>query len=304
MLYSNSPVKRTSPISSKICRTSTLPVPFSVLNPAMAIGGHMLWLWFTNIGSIPKRLPIYFLYDHKLLAKLSICGWKVLSVYLKSAVPYDGAVPGASIAVQTSGDFQNFNPHLHAIVSDGCFIDDDSFRMAPAFMLEDLEEAFQYEVLKMLKKEGKNKWCCDRKHAFLASYWFPCIYWWPDLSRWQNWSWQSGQLHSPSLLALKLHFVPESVWIWPFDLPKISGAYENYQFYWKNRNYRNNFTTPWALGYTQSWPTTAWSRLYISELIYDDSDSQVPAFDYWSWFFLKLNCGITGELCPKSSEIW
>ena len=55
----------------------------------------------------------------------------------------------------------------------------------------------------------------------------------------------------------------ESVWIWPFDLPKMSGAYENYQFYWRNRNYRNNFTTPWALGYTQSWPTTAWSGLYL-----------------------------------------
>ncbi len=27
--------------------------------------------------------------------------------------------------------------------------------MAPGFFLEDLEEIFQYEVLKMLKKEGK-----------------------------------------------------------------------------------------------------------------------------------------------------
>ena len=100
-------------------------------------------------------MRIYFLYDRKLLAKLSICGWKVLSAYLKSAVPYDDAVPGASIAVQTYGDFQNFNPHLHAIVSDGCFLDDGNFSTAPGFMLEDLEEAFQYEVLKMLKKEGK-----------------------------------------------------------------------------------------------------------------------------------------------------
>jgi len=31
---------------------------------------------------------------------------------------------------------------FHAIVSDGCFIDGDSFRIAPGFMLEDLEEAF------------------------------------------------------------------------------------------------------------------------------------------------------------------
>jgi hypothetical protein len=34
-------------------------------------------------------------------------------------------------------------------------MDDDSFQMAPGSILEDLEEAFQYEVLKMLKKEGK-----------------------------------------------------------------------------------------------------------------------------------------------------
>ncbi|MCP4117416.1 MAG: hypothetical protein GY737_18885 [Desulfobacteraceae bacterium] len=35
------------------------------------------------------------------------------------------------MAVQTYGDFQNFNPHLHAIVSDGCFLDDGGFKRAP-----------------------------------------------------------------------------------------------------------------------------------------------------------------------------
>jgi len=104
--------------------------------------------------SIPKRLRIYFLYDRKLLAKLSKCAWNVITAYLKSTVP-DDAVPGASIAVQTYGDFLNFNPRLHAIVSDGCFLKDGSFQTASVFMLEDLEEAFHYEVLKMLKKEGK-----------------------------------------------------------------------------------------------------------------------------------------------------
>ena len=64
-------------------------------------------------------------------------------------------MPGASIAVQTYGVFLNFNPHLHAIVSDGCFSKNGDFHMDPGFMLEDLEEIFQYEVLKILKKEGK-----------------------------------------------------------------------------------------------------------------------------------------------------
>ncbi|MCP4722474.1 MAG: hypothetical protein GY860_23695 [Desulfobacteraceae bacterium] len=77
---------------------------------------HRQWVF-----SIPKRLQIYFLFDRKLLEKLSICVWKVIKAYLKSTVPDDSAVPGASIAVQTYGDFLIFNPHLHAIVSDGCF---------------------------------------------------------------------------------------------------------------------------------------------------------------------------------------
>ncbi len=65
------------------------------------------------------------------------------------------APPGASIAVQMYGYFLNFNPHLHAIVSDGCFITNGSFSVAPKFMVTDLNRVFQHEVLKMLKKAGK-----------------------------------------------------------------------------------------------------------------------------------------------------
>ncbi len=98
------------------------------------------------VFSIPKRLRIYFMYDRSLLGKLSKCAWNVTSAFLKSAVPLEGAVPGASIAIQTYGDFLNFNPHLHAIVTDGCFLPDGSFVGIPGFHAEDLEEAFQYEV--------------------------------------------------------------------------------------------------------------------------------------------------------------
>ena len=53
------------------------------------------------------------------------------------------------------GDFLDLNPHLHAIVADGGFFEDNSFRVAPEIVGKNLEKAFQYEVLKMLKKEGK-----------------------------------------------------------------------------------------------------------------------------------------------------
>jgi hypothetical protein len=68
---------------------------------------HRQWVF-----SIPKRLRIYFMFDRKLLTKLSRCAWKVLNLYLMQAVPYDDAKAGAKIAFQSFGDFQNFNPHL------------------------------------------------------------------------------------------------------------------------------------------------------------------------------------------------
>ena len=76
---------------------------------------HRQWVF-----SIPKRLRIYFMFDRKLLSKLSQCVWKVLSVYLKHAVYGEGA-----------------------------------FRVNPTPNPKDLEDLFRYEVFKMLKAEGK-----------------------------------------------------------------------------------------------------------------------------------------------------
>ena len=36
-------------------------------------------------------------------------------------IAYDDAKAGAAVAVQLFGDFQNFNPHLHVLATDGCF---------------------------------------------------------------------------------------------------------------------------------------------------------------------------------------
>jgi hypothetical protein len=48
-----------------------------------------------------------------------------------------------------------FNPHLHAIVTDGCFLESGGFRMALWPTLRDLGEAFRHAIFSMLKKEGK-----------------------------------------------------------------------------------------------------------------------------------------------------
>ena len=97
-------------------------IPYGRRFPARSAAGsfkyvpHRQWVF-----AIPKRLRVYFITHRRLLSKLSQCIWKVLSAYLKSGVPYDDAVPCGMIAVQAFGDFQNFNPHLHIIATDGCF---------------------------------------------------------------------------------------------------------------------------------------------------------------------------------------
>lgn len=110
---------------------------------------HRQWVF-----SIPKRLRVYFMTNRRLVSKLSRCAWKVLSAYLKAGVRYDDAMPGGVIAVQTFGDFQNFNPHLHIIATDGCFYGNGMFIRGPAPVAKVLEDAFRREVFALLKKEG------------------------------------------------------------------------------------------------------------------------------------------------------
>mgnify|MGYP001008438018 CR=1 FL=1 len=111
------------------------------------------------------------MYDRSLLSTLCRCAWKVLSLYLHPSgtsdvrlrsllwltqgVSLDDPKPGAVIAVQTFGDFLNFNPHLHIIASDGCFATDGGFMVGTEPDASSLIDLFRGEVFKMLKKAGK-----------------------------------------------------------------------------------------------------------------------------------------------------
>ena len=112
---------------------------------------HRQWVF-----SLPKRLWIYSRFNRKLLTKLSWCAWKLLIALLKQSVTsFDESVPGAAIAVHTFGDFQQYNPHLHIIATEGCFSGRDTFNKKRAAAAKELEDIFRYEVLKKLKAEGK-----------------------------------------------------------------------------------------------------------------------------------------------------
>ena len=82
----------------------------------------------------------YFLYDRKLLSDLSRCGWEALKLYFQKSVKGNKAVPGACVAIQTFGDLLGFHPHLHILVSDGCFQENSMFtRSKPIFRSQSVD---------------------------------------------------------------------------------------------------------------------------------------------------------------------
>ena len=109
------------------------------------------------VFSIPKILRRYFLYDRKLLSELSLCGWEALKAFFTTGVRDSKAVPGAVVAIQTFGDFLGFHPHLHILVSDGCFHANGMFSVSPSVNTKALEKIFRYKVLKMLLAKDKIK---------------------------------------------------------------------------------------------------------------------------------------------------
>jgi hypothetical protein len=86
---------------------------------------------------------------------LSRCAWETLKSFYQTAAANENAAPGAVIAIQTFGDFLGFNPHCHVLVTDGCFYDTGTFRVAPAIELKGLEKVFRHKILKMLLSKGK-----------------------------------------------------------------------------------------------------------------------------------------------------
>ena len=106
------------------------------------------------VFAIPKILRRFFLYDRKLLGKLSQCAAKILTQVLKVAMGMKHGIPGIIVAIQTFGDYARWHPHLHAMVADGLFLESGYFFVMPKVDLRPLQELFPAHVLKMLKKKG------------------------------------------------------------------------------------------------------------------------------------------------------
>ena len=62
--------------------------------------------------------------------------------------------PAFVLYVQTFGDLVTFNPHIHALVADGVFLPNGTFRVLPPLPEAALHEALRHKVLHFLCSEG------------------------------------------------------------------------------------------------------------------------------------------------------
>ena len=104
--------------------------------------------------TVPKMLRIYFRYDRRLLGKLCRLASLVITKSFRALAGRSDIQPGMVVCVQTFGNFANFHPHLHVLVTDGGFAADGTFYVLPKVSLSGMEQLFRHRVLKMMLRQG------------------------------------------------------------------------------------------------------------------------------------------------------
>jgi hypothetical protein len=102
------------------------------------------------VFTVPKLLRPHFHRRHRLGELCRLAGG-LLTNNLREALP-EGQ-PAFILFVQTFGDLVNFNPHIHALVADGVFLDNGVFQVLPPIPPALLAEQFRQAVLKFLADE-------------------------------------------------------------------------------------------------------------------------------------------------------
>ncbi len=109
------------------------------------------------IFTIPKALRGLMLRERRLLGVLARCAFQTMkTAYAAIAgAPACQGKPGMVASLQTFGAFANWNPHIHAIVTDGLLEKGGNFTPLPCPPAELLEEVFRRLLLRQLSAESR-----------------------------------------------------------------------------------------------------------------------------------------------------
>jgi hypothetical protein len=97
----------------------------------------------------------YFRYDRRLLGKLCQVASRVITKSFRALTGRPDITVGMVACVQTFGNFANFHPHLHILVTDGGLAPNGTFYVLPKVSLSGLEQLFRHRVLKMRDPEPR-----------------------------------------------------------------------------------------------------------------------------------------------------
>jgi hypothetical protein len=100
------------------------------------------------VFTVPKRLRPYFL-RRKLLGDLARVAARTATAFVRTTLDEPDLSVGIVLSIQTYGSLLNWQPHIHALVTDGGFRPDGTFVRLPAHSAEVLAEAFRRGVLKL-----------------------------------------------------------------------------------------------------------------------------------------------------------
>ena len=101
-------------------------------------------------------LRLHFLHHRRLLPKLCRCAWDALTIFLHEALDRSDVFPGGILVPQTFGGMANWNPHVHALITDTCWDRKGKCCAVPEMNTTDIqriEKLFAGLVFKMFLEE-------------------------------------------------------------------------------------------------------------------------------------------------------
>ena len=102
------------------------------------------------VFTVPKRIRPFFKYERRLLSIL----FQAAREALKDVFTKDGGTIGAILTAQTAGESLNYHPHLHGLLANGIWGEDDVFSPFIEIDLKALNLRFAERVLAALCKKG------------------------------------------------------------------------------------------------------------------------------------------------------
>jgi len=119
-----------------------------LVNDVLAIVPHRHYVF-----SLPVALRGFFQRDRSLLKVLCRLANESLVEYFRSALDRADGAPGVVLTLHTFGDFLNFHPHIHAVVSDGLFDRNGAYHPVEEHRLRALREIFQAKIYRVLVQQ-------------------------------------------------------------------------------------------------------------------------------------------------------